>query len=368
MLIEFVVGKNGSGKSRYLQRAAVQSTHQTIVICNTVHDRYRSSSNLKKFSIRNAKSNPSNTIKSAFISLAREAGYRLNTIAKVLEYCNYEPYIGFRITPHENIDQKLSELLHLTARAKRDFDIDENIINSLLEIPAEGHNFFEINLADSYISSLIQEKLLGFLENERPLKNMKLLKSIEIYVMPKKSKDFLKIEHASSGELTLIASQVFTLANIQEGSLILIDEPENSLHPQWQKDYVNSLGDLIARYDPTVMIATHSPLVVSGVRHREDIIQFHYAETGKTTRPGNTVPSADESLWEQFETITPESRYVSDHIVDLLENLGNKSQSFDEVTKSLDLMEEASYDSRQEKVLRAAKVLAAKIHLENQND
>jgi predicted ATPase len=364
MDIEFVVGKNGSGKSRYLQEMARETDRQTILICNTVHDRYRASSKVRKFSIRNPKSNPSNVIKSAFIQLVREAGYRLNTIAKVLEYCNYEPCIGFGIVLAKNIDTEVSELQHLAARGKIDFGIDINFISSLLERVGRGDDFLEINLADSYTSSLGQETLLGILENEHILRKMKLLKSIDIHVRQKGRRGFVKIEQASSGELTLIASQIFALVNIKEGSLILIDEPENSLHPQWQKDYVNSLGDLIARYSPTVIIATHSPLIVSGVRNSEDVVQFHYAETGETTRPGRTVPSAEESLWEQFETITPESRYVSDHIVDLLENLEKKSKSFDEVIESLNEMEEASYDYRQEKVLRAAKALAIKIRLE----
>lgn len=367
MEIEFVVGKNGSGKSRHLQEIARNTNLETIIVCNTVHDRYRASSKVKKFSIRNSKSNPSNVIKFAFTELVREAGYRVNTIAKVLEYCNYEPRIGFDIVASKNIDIDALELQSLIAQDKNNHKIDFNIVSALLRNIGKSGAFYDIDLADSYISSLVQESLLALLENESALRRMKIVKSIDIYVKPRGSRDFVKIEQASSGELTLIASQVFVLANIREGSLILIDEPENSLHPQWQKDYVNRLGDLIARYSPTVMIATHSPLIVSGVRNSEDFVHFHYAETGKTTYPDRGVPSAEESLWEQFETITPESRYVSDHIVDLLEHLDKKSKSFAEVIKSLNEMEKASYDYRQEKVLRAAKELAKKMNLENRN-
>lgn len=367
MEIEFVVGKNGSGKSRYLQEAARKTNREKIIICNTVHDRYRTSSKVKKFSIRNSRSSPSNVIKVAFSELVREAGYRLNTIARVLEYCNYEPCIGFDITVSEDIDIDALEFRSLIAKDQNSLEIDYSIVSSILRNIGKGGAFFDIDLANSFISPLVQESLLGMLENESILRRMKILKSIDIYVKPRGGRNFVRIEQASSGELTLIASQVFVLANIKENSLILIDEPENSLHPQWQKDYVNCLGDLIARYSPTVMIATHSPLIVSGVRNNEDFVHFHYAETGKTTYPGQGVPSADESLWEQFETITPESRYVSDHIIDLLEHLDKKSKSFVEVIESLNEMEKASYDHRQEKVLRAAKGLALKMELENQN-
>jgi predicted ATP-dependent endonuclease of OLD family len=315
---------------------------------------------VEKFSIRTPKSKPSAVIKTAVIDLAREAGYRLNTLAKILEYCDYEPRIGFKITTFDHTAPEVSKILQNGG----DIDIEPHILNSLMEIPVDGHNFFDINLADNYISTIVLELLLGLLENEKTLKKRKLLKNIKILVQPRNSRSFIEIEKASSGELTLIASQVFILSKIREKTVVLIDEPENSLHPQWQKDYVNRLGDLISRYNPEVYIATHSPLIVSGVRHSEDIIQFYYAESGVTTHPEKNVPSAEESLWEQFDTITPESRYVSDHIVDLLENLDNYSQTFDEVMRQLNQMEEASYDHQQREVLRAAKELAKKINQE----
>ncbi|MBD8605185.1 ATP-binding protein [Pseudomonas sp. CFBP 8771] len=367
MYINFVVGRNGSGKSRHLQNVAHHSRRNTLIICNTVHDRYRARSAVKKFSVRNPRNSPSNIIKSAFTELARESTYRLNAIAKVLEYCNYKPVIMFTAVLHRDADDKLSELHHIALRGKRDIDINPNVMESISESKDYGHIDFEVDLTQSYIEPRTQEMLLAILEGERQLKKLKLLKSIDVYVQHTQGDRFLRIDQASSGELTLIASQVFILTNARNGSLILIDEPENSLHPQWQKDYVNKLGDLIGRYDMEVHIATHSPLIVSGVRNSEDRISFHYAETGFSTLYDHIVPSAEESLWEQFETITPESRYVSDHVVDLLEDLGNKKRSFDEVTQALHSMERASYDERQGKVLRAAKKLAVEIHQEAQD-
>ncbi|MEE5041650.1 AAA family ATPase [Pseudomonas alliivorans] len=368
MYIDFVVGKNGSGKSRHLQDIAHQANEKVIVICNTVHDRYKARPNVKKFSIRNPNSTPARIIKSAFVELAREATYKISAIAKVLEYCHYEPELMFRVVLHPEASDHLSELQHLANRGKRDFFLDEFTVQELAESAGSKEIEFSIDLTQHYIEPRTQEMLLSILEGEKYLRRLKLIKSIEILVRPKFNRSFVKLELASSGELTLIASQVFLLANIENCNTILIDEPENSLHPQWQKDYVNNLGNLIGRYDARVTIATHSPLIVSGVRNSEDRIGFHYAETGVATAPTDTPPSAEESLWEQFETITPESRYVSDHIVNLLEDLENKRQSFDSVTKSLNEMARASYDGRQEKVLQAAKNLALKIYQGTHHD
>ncbi len=124
MHINFVVGKNGAGKSRHLQEVAQLSNRDTLVICNTVHDRYKPRATVKKFSVRNLKNTPANIIKSAFIELARESTYRLNAIAKVLEYCNYNPKITFIGVLHKDADAKLSELHHMAMRSRVDIDIN----------------------------------------------------------------------------------------------------------------------------------------------------------------------------------------------------------------------------------------------------
>ncbi|WP_368186501.1 AAA family ATPase [Aestuariibius sp. HNIBRBA575] len=48
----------------------------------------------------------------------------------------------------------------------------------------------------------------------------------------------IDMEHASFGQLALISSMLFLATNVGRDPLIIIDEPENSLHPSWQWDYV----------------------------------------------------------------------------------------------------------------------------------
>lgn len=69
---------------------------------------------------------------------------------------------------------------------------------------------------------------------------------------------------ASSGELALITSIVYISTVISERTVILIDEPENSLHPKWQKQFVQILFDIFYFFQPKIIIATHSPLIVNG--------------------------------------------------------------------------------------------------------
>jgi len=72
----------------------------------------------------------------------------------------------------------------------------------------------------------------------------------------------IKADNLSSGEtqlLTLFAYLYFAFPEQQE-FVVMIDEPELSLHPQWQHQYVTSL----AKANPNVqfILATHSPEIV----------------------------------------------------------------------------------------------------------
>jgi predicted ATP-binding protein involved in virulence len=56
-------------------------------------------------------------------------------------------------------------------------------------------------------------------------------------------------------------------ANITDNSIILIDEPEISLHPEWQQRYINLLMNTFEGfYNCKFIIATHSPLVISNLK------------------------------------------------------------------------------------------------------
>lgn len=58
------------------------------------------------------------------------------------------------------------------------------------------------------------------------------------------------------------AYQYFTEKMLDSG-LYLLDEPENSLSPQKQLELVQFLEDAVRFYDCQLVIATHSPFILS---------------------------------------------------------------------------------------------------------
>ena len=75
----------------------------------------------------------------------------------------------------------------------------------------------------------------------------------------------------SSGEKQLVLMLIEIARYIVPGSVILIDEPEISLHPTWQRGLVAALDKIIEQYDAQVILATHSLEIVTSVMPEEVI-------------------------------------------------------------------------------------------------
>lgn len=76
----------------------------------------------------------------------------------------------------------------------------------------------------------------------------------------------LPLESLSSGEQHELVLLHELLFDVPSGSLILIDEPELSLHVTWQKDLLPELLDIARIANLDFVLATHSPYIV-GDRH-----------------------------------------------------------------------------------------------------
>ncbi len=67
----------------------------------------------------------------------------------------------------------------------------------------------------------------------------------------------------SSGEQNEVVMLYEMLFRVPENSLILIDEPEISLHIAWQEQFLSDLERIIALSPFDALVATHSPQIVS---------------------------------------------------------------------------------------------------------
>jgi predicted ATP-binding protein involved in virulence len=86
------------------------------------------------------------------------------------------------------------------------------------------------------------------------------------FVVTNANKEPLSLNDLSSGEQHELVLLFQLLFKVPPKSLILIDEPEISLHIAWQKAFIDDMLEIIRLrdLDIDIMVATHSPSIING--------------------------------------------------------------------------------------------------------
>lgn len=69
----------------------------------------------------------------------------------------------------------------------------------------------------------------------------------------------------SSGHKIVLLTMTRLIETVEERSLVLIDEPENHLHPPLLSAFIRALSDLLINRNAVAIIATHSPVILQEV-------------------------------------------------------------------------------------------------------
>lgn len=126
----------------------------------------------------------------------------------------------------------------------------------------EGKTSFE---AYRTIQSLIEDIFSGFNLQVR----FKGINEDKQLIFINQNDEEFGIEGLSSGEQQIL-SKVFPLfTDSMKGHVILIDEPEDSLHPSWQTRLIPILRRCAKSNDCQIILATHSPQIIASVRKEE---------------------------------------------------------------------------------------------------
>jgi predicted ATPase len=106
--------------------------------------------------------------------------------------------------------------------------------------------------------------------------------------------------HASDGAMLLTA--FLALAFSDEPGMILIEEPENGLHPSRLHEVFDMLRDIsdgkVGNAPRQIIVTTHSPLLLNYARPEEVRIVQRDPERGTQVTPMSAVPDVDKLLEE----------------------------------------------------------------------
>jgi ABC-type transport system involved in cytochrome c biogenesis ATPase subunit len=107
----------------------------------------------------------------------------------------------------------------------------------------------------------------------------------------------LRPDQLSSGEQQILALAFRILFRSDPGTLILIDEPELSLHVLWQSTLIEDLAAMGRARDVTFLLATHSPTLISD---RRDLMRS-LDDPGVSRVDKRTGQDEDAELFDELE-------------------------------------------------------------------
>ncbi|AVO62247.1 AAA family ATPase [Pseudomonas chlororaphis] len=151
----------------------------------------------------------------------------------------------------------------------------------------------------------------------------------------------MSLKRASSGEQCLLVLMLGIAGHISNGSLILIDEPEISLHPRWQEEFMMMLMKSFSSYSGChFIIATHSPQIIARLNSRACFITSLSKQKVYDARDFYQR-SADYQLAELFDAPGIMNEYISRLAFNLLARVKASKvlseESFQDLERLLDL-------------------------------
>ena len=151
----------------------------------------------------------------------------------------------------------------------KEYDISEININRKIDFKEEYATALKIYFEDFTNKYKVYEEFInkldlyiGIINSRLTFKKLRISREYGIQIIDEKKK-VLKLSDLSSGEqqeIVLFYELIFETPN---NSLLLIDEPEISLHIIWQKIFMDDLQKVVKIKNLKVIVATHSPQIIN---------------------------------------------------------------------------------------------------------
>lgn len=205
------------------------------------------------------------------------------------------------------IDELILERDYRASEAYAEFG---NTINEIFEAMSLKSRFCKINKNKEIIFKNLNEREFGF-------------------------------DELSSGEKNLLAKVLFLYLSKFKNKVILIDEPELSLHPSWQNQLISIYEAFASNNNNQIILATHSPMIIAGTR--KEYLRLLTLSEGKAV----AVTPASESYGMRFEQIlfeimglahdrTPRVKDQFDRLKELICKGMQKTKEFKGILASLE--------------------------------
>ena len=246
--------------------------------------------------------------------LNADSGVILDTIKALRaiddEYMNYLLYqFGNRSFLFEKIN--LTEKLHPKHLYLM---LEKDELQGILKgckLPFLSESEFKLLIDNQSKKIKIEELETLFGENYIDLLYISMQDEIEFNYFSENGASFNSLSH---GEKTIYSFVVNLVNYNKEEFLFILDEPDNTLHPDWQKKFLNELIEIINKLGKKahIIITTHSPFLLSDLP-KENVIFLEKNEKGNCKN--STKETKIETFGANIHTLLAHGFFMKDGLM-----------------------------------------------------
>ncbi|SDC87222.1 AAA ATPase domain-containing protein [Pseudomonas guariconensis] len=211
----------------------------------------------------------------SIISGLEAHSWKFSSMANIFEYLDFEPLLEFNVTldpkfkqywrKQEAEEQAVINLNEDSYSLSKKISKNQSVIDRLYPILKYINNRKSINYEIHLTHGSRTHHAFDLRELAYALEQG-AVRVTDLTLSVKSTKSRLKLSQASSGQQCMLVMILGIAGSIQDDALICIDEPEISLHPQWQSDIIGHLQKAFEQFKGChFVIATHSPQIVAGL-------------------------------------------------------------------------------------------------------
>jgi len=158
-------------------------------------------------------------------------------------------------------DTSLSNKLIYYRAGKENLNAKESIIKYIDKL------IYEKDVRGSEAYSQLKDKVSSLFDRLSLQINFDRLDKDKELFFSNGQTDLIKLNDLSGGEKEIITKVLPLFLDDVKESVILIDEPESSLHPEWQNQILDIYREFAIKNNNQFIIATHSPHITGAVEN-----------------------------------------------------------------------------------------------------
>lgn len=268
-----------------------------------------------------------------------------NSFRRIFDFLDYRPIvkISYEIKSTRGLFTNIGKLSGSARMANFEalqYELKSRHLDEMIAKIPQGETFkqsFVYNFSEKHMKEVEMlfhdsEDFAQRLSDFNMLRRAGLIQNYKISVFKNSGLEFA-FDDASSGEANILTTFLSLIPLLRDKSLILIDEPEISLHPQWQATYMTLLKEVMNDYYGChVIIASHSHFMASDLTPEDSsIVVMGRDKKGNITSEFYQEEtygwSAENILLNVFKVPAARNYYFAAKVQQLLDILANETKN-----------------------------------------